>query len=352
MSLTFLRILNKVKEYSMTQFTKEYEQGSWGKGLLLCGLIAKYLYDQDNNALDYARKWVIQSIETQTPRGELGGGDPSQANFALIGCSLLFFAKLESKVDIFKRAIEKQANYFFEHPLNRTEQGTIYYLKNAPQVWIDTVFMICPFLIRAGTFLNMPKYVEEAIKQLFLHIKILKDPETGLYRHIWDAKEKKFYDGTLWGRGNGWMLASLVDVAEQLPDDHQEKSRLVTEIQMLAEKLILCQDEQGFWRIVLDDFSEKSKVETAGTLIITYGLSKAIRNEWIDISFYEYVQNAFDAIISCVDKEGMIRKASGPTINPKYASYDKPYPHAQGFFLITALEVRQLLQFLKERQLL
>ncbi|GAG54946.1 unnamed protein product, partial [marine sediment metagenome] len=88
-----------------------------------------------------------------------------------------------------------------------------------------------------------------------------------------------------------------------------------------------------FQRIDLSTFQQ---IETAGTLIIAYGLSKAIRNEWVEPSYAEYVQNAFEAAVSCVNEEGKVMKASGPTIDPKHTPYDKPYPHAQGFFLITA----------------
>ena len=131
-----------------------------------------------------------------------------------------------------------------------------------------------------------------------------------------------------------------------------QKSRLITEIQRLAEVLVLCQDEEGFWRLFLDDVSDKSKIETAGTLAIAYGLSKGIRNEFVDPSYAEYVRNAFDAVISCVNEEGRVTKASGPTIDPKHTPYDKPYPHAQGLFLITTNEMRKLLDYLKKRELL
>ena len=350
MDSKFLELLNKVKEYSMTQFDKEYTIGSWGKGLLLYGLVAKFLYDQDIEARDFVKKWVFQSVETQTAKGELSGGDPSQTNFALIGLSVLFFAELGEDYEQLSDGIKKQADYFIEQPLKRTDKGAVYYMKMLSQIWVDTVIMICPFLARAGSFLQMPKYTDEAIKQLVLHKDYLKDPETGLYRHIWDEKKKKFYEGSLWGRGNGWMLVSLIEVVEQLAEDHPQRQLLITEIQQLSEALILCQDETGFWRLFLDQINEISKIETAGTLIIIYGLSKAIRNEWIDISFKDYVFQGFDAVMSCINDEGMVMNASGPTVDPKRTPYNKPYPHAQGLFLITALEVQNLLQFLTEKE--
>ncbi len=352
MNVEFDKILNKLTEFSMNQFDKEYEKGSWGKGLLLYGLIAKYLYNADKKALDFVNKWVIQSIETQTIEGELGGGDPSQSNFALLGLSSLFFAKLKPESTPYSQSCQKQADYFLKQPLKRTNKGAIYYLKKVPQIWIDTVIMICPFLAQAGAYFHAPEYTEEAIHQLQLHMEYLRDLETGLYRHIWDETQKKFYEGSLWGRGNGWILAALVEVAEQLSLDHPTRPRLIVEIQRLAELLILCQDPSGFWRLFLDDPSEKSKIESSGTLIIAYGLSKAIRNEWINAEYADYVQKAFDAVVSSVTEDGMVTNASGPTVDPKFTPYNKPFPHAQGFFLLTTLEITKLLQFLKERELL
>ncbi len=356
MTSKFDEILNRVCNYSKTQFDKEYTIGSWGKGLLMYGVLSKFLYDQDEEALNFVRKKVNESVETQTTEGKLSGGDPSQTNFGTIGLSVLYFTETDLKAgekdSKFSESVRKQADYFINPSLKRTDKGALYYLEMSPQIWIDTVIMICPFLARAGKVLDEPKYIEEAIKQLELHIAYLKDPETGLFRHIWDEKKLKFYEGSLWGRGNGWMIASLVEVAEQLGDDHPNKRQLITEIQRLAEGLFLCQDEEGFWRLFLDQVSEKSKVETAGTLIIAYGLSKAIRNGWIDAEFWEPIQKAFDAVITCIDEDGKVTKASGPTINPKFTQYNKPYPHAQGFFLITALELKKLLQYLKDKDIL
>ena len=352
MNSKFNELLQSVTEFSMSQFENEYKKGSWGKGLLLYGLIAKNLYDNDKIALNFVRKWVEQSIQSQTAQGELGGGDPSQTNFAIIGLSILFFATLEPEIKLFAVSAQKQADYFVSQPLNRTDKGAIYYLKNAAQVWIDSVIMICPFLAKAGSFFDNPNYTAEAIRQLELHMEYLKDLETGLYCHIWDENQKKFYDRSLWGRGNGWILVSLIEVTEQLLDTHPKKRQLIAEIQRLVELLVLCQDELGFWRSYLDDVSENSKIETAGTLIIIYELSKAIRNGWVDPTYADYVLKGFDAVMSCINEAGFVSNASGPTIDPKHTPYNKPYPYAQAFFLITTLEVSKLLQFLKEKELL
>jgi len=336
----------------MTHFEKEYQIGSWGKGLLLYGLLANYLYEKNEKVLDFVKKWIMHSVETQTADGELSGGDPSQVNFATIGLSLLFFAEAEPTNQKLIRSIRRQAEYFLKPSLKRTETGALYYMKGLPQVWIDTVIMVCPFLVQAGKFLGEEAFINEAIHQLEVHMEYLKDPETNLFRHIWDDKQKRFYEGSLWGRGNGWMLASLQLVAEQLPEKHPKRTKLIAEMRQLAESLILCQDETGFWRIYLDKISEESKIETAGTLIIAYGLSRAIRRGWLDPEFAEYVQGAFEAVINCVDEEGVVMKSSGPTIDPKHTPYDKPFPHTQGLFLMMTWEMTELLHFLRENELL
>ncbi|GAG54948.1 unnamed protein product [marine sediment metagenome] len=184
----------------------------------------------------FVEKWINQSVETQTSEGELSGGDPSQTNFALIGLSVLYFAENERKSKLFSDAIQKQANYLLQTSLKRTDRGGLYYMKMLPQIWVDTVIMICPFLAKAGKFLKKSKYTEEAINQLNIHREYLKDPETGLYRHIWDDKGKKFYEGSLWGRGNGWMITSLVEVMEQLPKKHPQRNELITEINITIKK--------------------------------------------------------------------------------------------------------------------
>jgi rhamnogalacturonyl hydrolase YesR len=92
----------------------------------------------------------------------------------------------------------------------RNPGGIVYHLLDAPQFWVDSFYMLPPFLARAGCF-------SEAMKQIDGYWNALFDPAGGLLSHQWDDGRKQFLRKAAWGVGNGWAAAGMARVIAMLP---------------------------------------------------------------------------------------------------------------------------------------
>ena len=99
----------------------------------------------------------------------------------------------------------------------------------------------------------------------------------------------------LWARGNGWAMAALARVLEDLPDDREEdRLEYETTFKKMAETLIQVQGEDGFWRMNLDDHAHDIRPETSGTVFFAYGLIWGINHGLLDKeTYYPAVRKAF-----------------------------------------------------------
>ena len=56
---------------------------------------------------------------------------------------------------------------------------------NDGELWADTLFMTVLFLNRMGHLYKRQDWIEEAVRQVLVHIKYLYDKQTGLLYHGW-----------------------------------------------------------------------------------------------------------------------------------------------------------------------
>jgi unsaturated rhamnogalacturonyl hydrolase len=119
------------------------------------------------------------------------------------------------------------------------------------------------------------------------------DPETG--------RSQEF-----WGRGMGWFFAALVDVLENMPNDHSARPRLVKYVNMVADGLKDRQDaESGCWYQLLQYDSSKTSscginnyLESSASSMFTYSYLKGIRLGVLDCKTYMPVaEKAYKGLI-------------------------------------------------------
>ena len=62
--------------------------------------------------------------------------------------------------------------------------------------------------------------------------------------HVYDFK----YDSKTnvpWGRGNGWVVFSMTELLEVLPEDHPKRNDLIDFLNTLCEGYLALQDDEG-----------------------------------------------------------------------------------------------------------
>ncbi len=119
-------------------------------------------------------------------------------------------------------------------------------------------------------------YINEAASQIKLFIQNLQDPSTSLFAHAYydhpvDEVVPAFSNFEFWARGNGWMLAALVELLAELPQTHPDYMFLKNTAINFEQALRNNQGSDGRFHTLLT--KSNSYYETAGTALILYGMA-------------------------------------------------------------------------------
>src|SRR5246127_2829690 len=77
----------------------------------------------------------------------------------------------------------------------RNHEGIVYHVPNRPEFWIDSMYMLPPYLAAAG-------HPEEELPQIHGYRTALFDRQTGLFGRKWDDEKQAFARKDFWGRGS------------------------------------------------------------------------------------------------------------------------------------------------------
>jgi unsaturated rhamnogalacturonyl hydrolase len=225
---------------------------------------------------------------------------------------------------------ERVAQYLRAEP--RTKDGGLNHFgvsrwaRFYPQsMWVDSLMMYGVFAARFGRLMRDEEMTRFAVEQPPLFARVLRDPVTGLYRHAWWVEMKRAVPRTgYWLRGNGWVLASLVEVLDAVPDGLAGRAELATMLRQLATAVVGYQLPSGLFPTVL---GRASPPETSGTALIAYALLAGVRAGHLPSSFDEPAARAYRSLLAQLERRpgglSMIG-ISGPTM---------PYP-SWGYALV------------------
>jgi len=204
----------------------------------------------------------------------------------------------------------------------RNADGIVYHVPDRPEMWVDSYFMLPPYLAAAGQY-------EESLRQIWGYAALLHDKESGLFHHIWDDGAHKFIRADFWGVGNGWAAAGMARVIDSLPPDMNDKRE---ELQIFARGLIdaLLRHVRPDWLFhdVVDD--PGTFVETNLSQMLAYAIYKGLRSGWLPESYRGKASGLRAAAEAKVDRFGLVRDVCGAP------SFDKPGVAAEGqsFYLL------------------
>lgn len=215
--------------------------------------------------------------------------------------------------------------------------------RHNPGVFSDTMHFDGPFLAHLGRILDRPDLADEAARQALLTSEMLRDETTGLYHHfVLDGVEGQFING--WGRGQGWALLGLLDVAEQLGPDHPAREDLADRARQLARATLSYQRSDGGWSAML--LHPDSGLEASTGSFLATGFLRGIRLGFFDPQeFSEPAERAWSATWRTVDDDGWVRDVSfgvSPSLSLYHYCNTKTgsmVPWGQGPALLAAQEV-------------
>ena len=175
---------------------------------------------------------------------------------------------------------------------------------SADLVWADSIYMAPPFLSAMGE-------TEEAVRQILGMMAYLRDEETGVLRHIYDAGQKRFARDKRWATGNGWALMGLARVIDHAREQGREDlaAALIAPAEDLLRHLLIYQRPDGRFHDILDE--EDSFVDGAAAMMTAAMIYRGIKNGWLSEEYRPAADKTADTMEQYVDEYGYIHGVCG-----------------------------------------
>ena len=185
-----------------------------------------------------------------------------------------------------------------------TPEGGFWHKAIYPQqMWLDGIYMDCPFLVEfAGTF-GEPEWADLAVRQMKLIFEKTR-LESGLHAHAWDsARVQKWADPRtglsphVWGRAMGWFVMAHADVLASLPPEHPGYPVLQAQMRSLIAAVMAARGEDGLWHQVMDrPATEENYGESSCTAMFIYGLQAAAQQGLAGEEALRMAKSSMDAL--------------------------------------------------------
>jgi unsaturated rhamnogalacturonyl hydrolase len=211
--------------------------------------------------------------------------------------------------------------------------------------WVDGFYMSGSVYARFGRLSGASRYFDK-LWLMFDDMKTrrgLFDSGYGLWYRDEPAKTAVTKNGQkqFWGRGNGWAMAGLARVIEQMPPDAPHRNDYVALLQRMAAALKPLQGSDGLWRASLLDAAEVPNPETSCSGFFTFALAWGIRNGCLSAADYEStVARAWNGLVgTALHSDGKVGYVQASGRAPAAATYDETYDYGVGAFLLAGGEV-------------
>lgn len=303
-------ILNKVKQAALCMQRNNWEQGVLAQAFLEAG-------DRET-----AIQLAVEAVHRQQEDGRCCqiGASTASTDPCAVGEALI--AAVETTGDPWlHQAKEKLLRWALELAPRNTE-GIVYHFDDSREIWVDSCYMLPPFLAAAGCY-------DEALKQLDGYWHILLDESKNLLSHRWDDASQSYPRRDVWGVGNGWAAAGMLRVRDRLPGTYMtERELLETRIRTLLSAAYRYQRKDGAFHDVLDDPCSFREINCGQ--MFAYTVYRGVAEGWLEEEYLPLAEKSREAALSSVDSYGLVQDVCG------LPYFDRPgvATEGQAFFIL------------------
>lgn len=346
-----IHLLDKIAGYQLENFTylsagekgnhHDYGIDAWTNGVLYLGLSKWAEVSNDSTRLrDWLMRigtesnWAIPANFAQHPRYQYYHADEL--------CVGQFYLDMYDKYrsETMLASVRERADWI----MSNSPDTSMHYRNKQAWSWCDALFMAPPVYAHLSGITGDPKYLTYMHTNFLRAYSHLYDPENHLFFRDDSYFDKLEANGTkvFWGRGNGWVLAGVANILQQLPADSEVRPFYVTLFVELSSRLCELQNKDGFWHASLLDPESYPSPETSSTTLITYGLAYGVNNGLLDDSYLPAILKAWNALVSVVDEKGKVGWVQPIGADPKAVTRDMTAVYGVGAFLMTGTEIIKL----------
>lgn len=284
-------VINLVKQVNNSYQLRHNAEvsGFWVQSAYMTGNLAAYELTGENDYLDYAvrfanfNKWSGAKEEDKSKwvYKTYGEGDDHVlfADWQICFQIYVDLYKKEHRPDRLTRALEVM-NYQASMP------------DNDFWWWSDALYMGMPVFSKLYTVTHNQKLLDKQFECFKYTDDLLFDKDVHLYyrdaKYVYPKVKTACNEGkSFWARGDGWVLAGLAKVLQDLPKKCQYRKFYIKRFKQLAEAVSKCQCEGGYWSRSMLCEEDAPGYETSGTAFFTYGLCWGVNNGILKKSKYD-----------------------------------------------------------------
>jgi len=212
--------------------------------------------------------------------------------------------------------------------------------------WCDALFMAPPALAYFSTATGDRKYLDIACKLWWKTTNYLFDSSENLY-----FRDSKFFNSKeangkkmFWSRGNGWVIAGLVRMLENIPAGYPDRPQFIELYNKMAAKIASLQSDDGSWHAALLDAESYPTKETSGTGFFCYALTWGINHGLLPYEKYNpIIEKGWAALISSVHPDGKLGNVQQIGEKPGAVDNNSTEVYGVGGFLLAGSEMVELL---------
>ncbi|MGN6193998.1 MAG: DUF4861 family protein [Ginsengibacter sp.] len=219
-------------------------------------------------------------------------------------------------------------------------------IANREWAWCDALFMGPPSFAYLYTATGERKYLDIASKLWWKTTDYLYDSTEHLYTRdsrYFNSKEangKKMF----WSRGNGWVLAGLVRMLENMPFNYSDRARFEDLYKNMSAKIASLQTNDGTWHAALLDPESYPVKETSGTGFFCYALAWGVNHGLLSYKKYNpVIEKAWAALTSSVHADGKLGNVQQIGEKPELVDDNSTEVYGVGGFLLAGSQMIDLL---------
>ena len=156
--------------------------------------------------------------------------------------------------------------------------------------WADALYMVMPVMTKMYRLTGEEKYLDKLYENLCYTDSIMLDKETGLYfrdgKYVYPKHKTANGKKDFWARGDGWVLAGLAKVLQDMPKTYRHQPFFAQKFIRLAQAVKQLQQPEGHWTRSMMDPQQAPGYETSGTAFFCYGLLWGVNNGYLPKAEY------------------------------------------------------------------
>lgn len=284
-------------------------------GCMILALLEIYHATGEKKYYEFADAFIDYRVHDD---GTIDGYSVEEYNIDNVNAGKTLFSLYElNGKEKYRKAIDLIYSQVQTQP--RTEEGNFWHKKIYPhQVWLDGMYMGQPFYMEYETKFNNKKNYVDIFSQFANVVKYLRDEETGLYYHGYDASKSVFWcdketglSQNFWLRALGWYSMALLDTLNKCePEGYEAEYENLKKVYVdLMDAMLKFQHESGLWyQLPALGGKEPNYLETSGSSIMAYCLLKGVRLGFLPESYREYGLKAFNGVCDkyLTEKDGKL----------------------------------------------